>query len=179
MLAQQGGGGADEEFSRDQVGELGEKDDHRAALELRRECRQRESVVRLLTAVVDLRGHPLELAEGARPGDEAAGQPRPRIERVERHPVTEFERDPDVEQHRRNRAVDPRQAGNRIAHLPPGIDREDDLLIALHPMFLGVKLDVPRGLLPVDRPPVHARAVFDERFELAALAAEHLGQQAL
>src|SRR3546814_18351871 len=70
----------------------------------------------LLAAVIDPRGEPLQLAERARPGDEAAREPGPRIEREQRCAVAELERDPGVLQHRRHRAIEPGQPRDRIGH---------------------------------------------------------------
>ena len=61
----------------------------------------------------------------------------------------------------------------------PAIDREDDLVVALGAVFLGVELQVPRRLLPVDRAAVHARAEFDQRVEIGAVAAVDLRDQPL
>src|SRR3546814_1810557 len=91
----------------------------------------------LLAAVIDPRGEPLQLAERARPGDAAAREPGPRIEREQRCAVAELERDPGVLQHRRHRAIEPGQPRDRIGHLAPGVDREHDLVVAFGAAFLG------------------------------------------
>src|SRR3546814_8033054 len=63
--------------------------------------------------------------------------------------------------------------------LAPGVDREHDLVVSFGAEFLGVELQVPRRLLPVDRAAVHAGAEFDQRVEIAAVAAVHLREQPL
>ena len=72
MLLDQSADGPQHEIGRDRVGELGEQNDHRTPREARCKRRQRKSVVGLVGAVIDLRGHALELGEGAAAGDEAA-----------------------------------------------------------------------------------------------------------
>ena len=98
---------------------------------------------------------------------------------MERDPVAELERDPRGQQHRRHGTIDPRQPGDWFRHLPPGIDRKDDLVVAFGAELLGVKLHVPRRLFPVERAAVHAGAKLDQSIEIGAVAAIDLRQQPL
>ena len=67
-----------------------------------------------------------------------------------------------------------RHAADGLGHRAPGVDRENDAIVALDAIFLGEQLDVARRGVPVDRAPVHAGLIFGERFIFAALAAELL-----
>src|SRR6185312_7774500 len=168
---------ANEEIGRYAVGELGEEDDHRPPCEPSAERGQCIGVVGLVRAIVDLGRDELDLGEGAPAGDEATRQARAGIERVDGNAVAELERDPRREKHRRNAAIDSREAGDRLAHLAPAIDGEDDLVVALGLILLGDELQVARGLLPVDRAAVHAGAEVDEGVKVGPLAARQLGDQ--
>ena len=101
------------------------------------------------------------------------------FERVDRDAVTELERNPCRQQHGRNAAVDSRDSRDGLAHLPSRIDREDDLVVAFGPILLGEQLHMPRRLLPVDRPAIHAGAEIDERVEVRPFAARELRDQTL
>ena len=64
-------------------------------------------------------------------------------------------------------------------HRAAGVEREDDMVVALGAIFLGEEVGVARRLLPVDRAAVHARAVFGQRIEFGAFADLELGDQAV
>ena len=101
-----------------------------------------------------------------------------RIEREQADPVAVLQRDEGGEQGGRDGAVDPRHAGDRLAHRPAGVDRHDDVVVALGAIFLGDQHGVAGRGLPVDRAPVHPLAIVGERLELGALADLELGLDA-
>ena len=61
-------------------------------------------------------------------------------------------------------------AAERLGHRPAGVERHDDIVVALGAIFLGDQRAVAGRLLPVDRAAVHALAIVGERLELGALA---------
>ena len=69
------------------------------------------------------------------------------------------------------RAVDTRLAGHRLAHQPSGVEREDDLLVALGVKLLGQQLQrAARVCFQSIVAPVHAGAEIPQRMKLRAVA---------
>ena len=120
-------------------------------------------------SIAKARGPEIGLLERARLG----------IEGEQADPVAVLQRDEGGEQGGGDRAVDPRHAGDRLAHRPAGIERQHDLVVALGAIFLGDQLGVAGRLLPVDRAAVHALAIVGQRLELGALADLELGDLAV
>ena len=80
----------DHQFGRDRVGEVGEDDDHRAALQALGQRRQAECVVRFFRRVIERRGRCLQVFEGAGAGDETGCKVRLRGEAEEADAVAEL-----------------------------------------------------------------------------------------
>ena len=70
-------------------------------------------------------------------------------------------------------------AVDRLEHEIAGIERHDDLMIALGAKFLAQQLAVARRMLPVDEAAVEAGRVFAQRLELGAFALLNLGLDAV
>ena len=68
---------------------------------------------------------------------------------------------------------------DRLEHQIAGVERHDDLVIALGAKLLAQELAMPGRMLPVDVPAVEARSVFAQRFELGAFPALLLGLDAV
>ena len=98
-------------------------------------------------AVVDPGGDPLQHRESARAGDRAGSRRAAANRRRRSRPGRRrLQRDERGEQRRRHRAIDARHAGERLAHRPPGIERHDDIVVALGAIFLGDEPGVARRL---------------------------------
>src|ERR1051326_9562342 len=66
--------------------------------------------------------------------------------------------------------IEPGEAVDRLEHQIAGIQRHDDLMIALGAKFLADQLAMARRMLPVDEAAVEPRRIFAQRLELGALA---------
>ena len=171
VALEQGADRVEHQLGADRVGELGEDDDQRAAVEARRQGRERQRVIGLAGRIVDPGGDPLQHREGARRREigwlDARGcESKPN--RPTRSPS--FSATKAVSRAAETARSIARHAGERLAHRPAGIERHDDIVVALGAIFLGDQAGVAGRLLPVDRAPVHALAIVGERLELGALA---------
>ena len=113
--------------------------------ERRRRRGEGEGEVGLLRAVIERGGGFLQAAEIARGGDEGAQHMGPRAEAIERDAVLRTERDPCSGERCGDCPVDSRQAADRLAHRLSAIEREDDLVVALGLVFLGIEPGVAGG----------------------------------
>src|SRR5262249_33994593 len=84
------------------------------------------------------------------------------------HAVVEFERNISSEEGGRNRSVDARHAGERLAHRSSCVDRQDDLVIALDLPIATEQQVMASRLLPVDCAAIHAFDKGKERAEFGA-----------
>ena len=89
--------------------------------------------------------------------------------------IAALQRDPGKHQPGIDRMVEPGDAVDRFEHQVAGVERHDDLMIALGAKLPAHQLAVPRRMLPVDKAGVHAGRIFAQRLELGALALLHLG----
>ena len=138
---------------------------------MRPQRRQPEGVVGLGGGIVDVRGELLELGEGAAARQGARPDPGPLVEGEQPHPVAGLQGAEGQQHGGLQHAVDARQAADRLAHLPAGVDRQDDVVVALGLELTRQQGAVPGGLLPVDHPLVHARLVVGQGMELRGAAA--------
>ena len=169
----------DQQLGRDGIDEIGEQDDQRAPLEPRIELGQAEGEIGLLMMVVELGGGALDAAEARHAADRPEILPHRRVETVGADQVAALQRDPGQDQPGIDRMVEPRDVVDRLEHQIAGIERHDDLVIALGAKLLAQELAMPGRMLPVDEAAVEARGVFAQRFELGALPALLLGLDAV
>src|SRR5437763_2941252 len=66
--------------------------------------------------------------------------------------------------------IEPRQALDRLRHQMPGVERQDDLVVALDPELFRQQPEVFGGAFPIDEAIVESGCVVPQRLELGAFA---------
>ena len=132
----------DHQFGAGGIGEIGKYHHQRSPCETTGQSRQREGEIGFLGVVVKPSGGTLQPVEIAGVADERAGEFRPRGKAEQSDPVAAFQRDIGGGERGGNRTINPRHAANRFAHRLPAIEGEDDLVVALNLIFLGIEVRV-------------------------------------
>ena len=171
MALRQPPGGLQHQLGRDRVGELGEDHDDRAALQLGADGVQAQRIVGLLVGVLQPRASHLQAGEGPHPGHEGGVEAQGRVEAGELDPVARVQAGVTQRQGGRKRVVDAGTAFERLRHAPARVHRQHERGVLLEAELLDQELAMTGRALPLDHPPVVARAERPQRLELCPLPA--------
>ena len=170
MTAREPGDVVDHQLGGDGVEEVGEQHDQRAAAQPGRQLGERQRVVGLDRAVVDLGRHRLQALERVHAAGGLGPLPDPLVEAEQADPVAGAQAEPAEQERGVDRVVELRHAADRLGHQLAGVDREHDLVVALGAELLAQELAVARRRLPVDRAVIEPGHVLAQRLELGAVA---------
>ena len=170
MTAQQPPQRLDHKLGGRGVGEVGEDDDQRAALEPARQGRQGQGIVGLVRRIVDAADDGLKGAKRVQTTHGAGGHARLGIEGEDARPVARSQAGVGQQQRRMNKAVDARHSADRFAGRPPAVQRHDDIVVSLGAKLLGQQGRVAGRLFPVDGPAIHPGLKVAQGLKLRALA---------
>ena len=142
------------------VDEIREQHDQRPPRHLGVEIGQGQGVIALLDRIGQGAQLVFQHVEAVRPGQHRPDRLGPRAEAEGADVIADLQPGIAEQQARIDGPVQPFQPGQRLAHQPPSVEGQHDMVVALGLIFARIELHVPRGRAPVDAAMVLRGVVF-------------------